>query len=290
MAKQNGKTPVAPNFKDVDKESAARAQQALAGGRQDPLKPAKNSSVSTDKNGVEYTRWTETMQITQAYRSVTKSGLMDVTIIGKIRQSATKENTGKKVFAHFYLNLTDDIPEGHEIMNDRSMGAIISLLVATGFMPAGGTLRGTLLDKMFPQKNQPNAASPLVDKVVIATVVQTLGPKKNPKTGKPVTDDDGEPILEKRDQAESFLPEADSDEDEDEEDIVEDDDEDESEEDEETEEDVEDEDADEDAEDEDEEEEEEDEEPVRPVKKSKAPVKKAAKPVVKKTAQKKKGR
>ena len=32
-----GKTPVAPNFKSIDKEAALRAKAALAGGRQKPL-------------------------------------------------------------------------------------------------------------------------------------------------------------------------------------------------------------------------------------------------------------
>lgn len=217
MAKATKQTPVTPNFKDVDKEAAARAQAALAGGKQDPLKVPKTAKVSTDKNGIERSRWTEKLTVMTAYRSTTKKGLMDVTVVSKIRQSAEKENTGKRVFAHFYINNSDDMPESHEAMNDRSTGSIITLLQATGFMPAGGTLRGTLLDKMFPSKGQPGASSPLNGKSLIGNLVQALEPQKNQKTGKPILDEDGDPILEKRDSVESFLPEtepADADEDE----------------------------------------------------------------------------
>jgi hypothetical protein len=205
MAKQT-QSPVVPDFKDVDKEATARAQAAIAGGRQDPLKAPKGAKSSTANNGVEYTRWTEHAVVSQAYRSVSKKGLMDVTVIVKIRQS--EKNSGSRVFGHFYLNLSADVPENHVAMNDRSNGAIISLLQATGFMPAGGSLKGSLLNKMFPSKGQPGVSSPLNGKPVIVNVVQQLGPQKDPKTNKPVLDDEGEAILEKRDNIESFLPET----------------------------------------------------------------------------------
>lgn len=207
MAKQPQKSnPAVPNFKDVDKESTSRAQAALAGGRQDPLKVPKDAKVSTDRNGVEYSRWSERATVQAAYRSITKSGLLDVTVVAKIRQS--KGNTGSKAFGHYFINVSDDVPEKHEMMNDRSNGSIISLLQATGFMPAGGSLRGSLLDKMFPSKGQPGASSPLNAKAVIVNIVQTLGPRKDVKTGKPLLDSEGEPILERRDSIESFLPDA----------------------------------------------------------------------------------
>jgi hypothetical protein len=206
MAKQQQSAPAVPDFKDVDKEASARAQAAIAGGKQDPLKAPKGAKSSTDKKGVTYTRWTEHAQIMSAYRTVTKKGLLDVTVIAKIRQS--EKNSGQRVFGHFYLNLSANVPENHEAMNDRSNGAIITLLVATGFMPAGGTLKGSMLNKLFPLKGQPGVTSPLNQKVAILNVVQQLGPQKDLKTGKPVLDEDGDPILEKRDNIESFLPET----------------------------------------------------------------------------------
>ncbi len=225
MAKdQSNKKPVALNFKKIDKEAAQRAQAALAGGRQDPLTVPKSAKVDTDKNGVEYSRWTEQAVIMKAERGVSKSGLMEVLVSAKIRQSPTKENTGKRVWGRFYINLSDNLSEGHQAMNDRSNGALLSLAGATNFLPKNGELEGSALDKLFPAKGQPGAESPLNNKTVVMNVVQTLGPQKNQKTGKPVLDDDGEPILERRDGIESFLPvtavattlAADEDEDEDE--------------------------------------------------------------------------
>jgi hypothetical protein len=206
MAKQG--TPAAPNFKTIDKEAAARAQAALAGGKQKPLKTPKDAKVSTDQKGVQYTRWSEAVVIQQAYRSVTKKGLMDVTIIAKVRQSSVKENNGERVFGHGYLNLSDSIPEGHEQMNDRTNGFMLSLLSAIGALPAGGTVTGSALDRYFPSKGQPGVSSPLNGKSAIANIVQTYGPMKDQKTGKPKLGEDDEPIMEKRDNIESFLPET----------------------------------------------------------------------------------
>jgi hypothetical protein len=219
MAKQTkSSTPVTPNFRDVDRVATARAQAAVAGGKQDPLKVPAGAKTSTDKKGVEYTRWVERVTVTQAYRTITKKGLMNVVVVTKIRQS--KENNGSRAFGHFYINHSPEMPEGHAEMNDRSMGALITLLTATGYMPAGGTLKGSMLDKMFPSKGQPGVASPLNGKAVVANIVQQLAPQKDQKTNKPVLDDEGEPILEKRDNIESFLPDAPSDNDEAEEDEI----------------------------------------------------------------------
>lgn len=203
---QKSSTPVVPNFKDVDKAATQAAMAAVSGGRQDPLVVPANAALSEDKKGTKYSRWTERGVVQQAYRSVTTKGLMDVTVLVKIRQG--DKNNGRKVFSHFYINNAENVPEKHEQMNERSIGAIGTLLIATGFMPAGGALKGSLLDRMFPQKGQPGTASPLVSKSVTVNIVQTLGPKKDLKTQKVMTDDDGNAIMEKRDAGESFLPDA----------------------------------------------------------------------------------
>jgi hypothetical protein len=226
MAKTQQKAaPVVPNFRDIDKEAAQRAQAALAGGKQPALKVPKGTKSSVDKNGTERWRWQEQVVILSADRSVAKSGLLQVNVNLKVRQS--KENSGGRVYAKFYLNLAVPTPENHIGMNDRSNGAIMSLLTVTGFMPAGGELRGSLLDKMFPSQGQPGSTSPLNNKVVLANIVQTMEVQKDAKTKKPLLDSDGEVIREARDSAESFLPlpgasvaevEEDEDEDEDEDD------------------------------------------------------------------------
>lgn len=254
MAKtqQKGQTTLPiPGFRNVDKEAAVRAQAALAGGKQDPLTPPKGAKRDTGKNGVTYTRWTEKGVIQKVYRSTTEKGLLDAAVVVKIRQSPTKENTGKKAWGHFYMNVTNpESVKGHEEMNDRSNGAIISLLQATGFMPKSGVLTGAVLDKMFPPKDQPGTSSPLDNKAVIVNIVQEYGPQRDRNTRKPLLDEDGDPIMGKRDGIESFLPETattaadvededddEDDEDEDEDDVEEEDQDDDSEEDEESEED-----------------------------------------------------
>jgi len=205
-AKGGTSTPVIPNFKDVDKAATQAAMSAVAGGRQDPLVVPTNANRSEDAKGTKYARWTERAVVQQAYRSVTKNKLMDVTVLVKIRQG--DKNNGRKVFSHFYINNSENISEGHESMNERSIGAIGTLLVATGFMPAGGSLKGSLLDKMFPQKGQPGTSSPLVGKSVMVNIQQTHGPKKDLKTNKPMTDDEDNVIMERRDAGESFLPDT----------------------------------------------------------------------------------
>lgn len=198
-------TTVVPNFKDVDKAATQAAQAAAAGGRQEPLKVPKNANVSQDQKGVTYSRWSERALITAAYRTVTGTGLLDVVVISKLRQS--DENNGRKVFSHFYINQSENVPEKHEFMNEKSLGGIVTLLVATGFMPAGGALKGSLLDKMFPMKGQPGTASPLINKAAVVSIVQTHGPKKDIKTGKIMKDGDNV-VMEKRDSGETFLPDA----------------------------------------------------------------------------------
>lgn len=207
MAKQTQKpTPVTPDFKDVPADVAQRAAAMVQGGKRNPLKPPADARKSEDqKNSATYTRWSERVQITQAYRSITPKKLLDVVVVAKIRQS--KGNTGETVFGHFYLNMSDEVSEGHQKMNDRSHGAIISLLTAIGQAPKGG-LKGSLLNRLFPSKGQPGTVSPLNGKSVIANVVQQESPTKDRKTGKVVLDEEDEPIMETRDNIESFLPDT----------------------------------------------------------------------------------
>lgn len=205
QTKGSGATPVVPNFKDVDKAAVAAAQAAVAGGRQDSLKVPAGAKVSEGDRG-SWTRWAEHAVVQSASRGFAKSGLMEVKVMVKLRQSA--DNNGRRVFANFYINLAEDISEGHERMNERSMGALTTLLVATNFMPAGGALKGTLLDKMFPLKGQPGTASPLNGKPVIANIVQEYTQQKDRKTSKLMLDEEGNKIMQRRDSVETFLPEA----------------------------------------------------------------------------------
>lgn len=204
-AKKQTATPVIPDFRDVDSDAVAAAQASLAGGNIEALTVPATARVSEDKRtpGATYSRWQEPIQITSAYRAVTNSKLIDVTLGIKVRQS--DENSGKRTFVHFYINPASDVPEGHVMMNDKSNGAIATLLIATGLMPSGGAMKASLLGKMFPKKGQPGTASPLVGKTALANIVQQYAPKKD-KNKQVVKDAKGKPVFEARDSAESFLP------------------------------------------------------------------------------------
>lgn len=206
------KAPVTPNFKDVDKETVQRAQALMQGGRQAPLTPPADARASKDeKKKKEYIRWTERITVNAAYRTVTGKGLMDIVIIGKIRQG--EKNNGQSLFAHFYMNTSAEVSEGHEAMNDKTIGALTTALVAAELMPSTGTLKASYLAKMFPEKGKPgDAPSALVGKSMIANVVQQIEPAVDRKTNKPVKNEDGSPVMSRRDGAESFLPDEDDDE------------------------------------------------------------------------------
>lgn len=208
MATQTKGNIVKPRFKDVDKTTAAQAAATLAsGGSRGPLVVPDDARLSVDNKGRKYARWTDAVTITTAEQGVSTTGLLEVKVVAKIRQSETKENNGRLVFSRFYWNTSEDVPESHLAMNERTIGAIVSLLTAAGLMPATGGLRAALLDKMFPEKGAKGAVSLLVGKSVIANIVQKEEEQKDKKTKKTVTDEDGNPILAPRDSAESFLPE-----------------------------------------------------------------------------------
>jgi hypothetical protein len=201
---------ITPNFKAVDKESVARARGALKGGAVAPLTVPENARRSESKKGDKsYARWTEQVTITQAYRGVTGKGLMDVTLVHTIRQSDEPKNNGRTFFAHFYINTSADVPENHEQMNDKSMGAIITLLEATGLMPPSGTLAPALLASLFPEKGKPGVApSKLVGKQAIAAIQQETKAATDRKTNKPLKNKDGSAVMESRDNVESYLPDV----------------------------------------------------------------------------------
>ncbi len=196
-----------PEFQDVDADAVSAAQNAMQGGFSKPLTPPDDAESSEAKNGSTYTRWAENIVIKQAYRNVTAKGLLDVTVQAKVRQS--ENNEGASVWFHFYQNVStpkDELEDGHVQMNQRSVAAISSLLKATGFMPTSGALKANILAKMFPSKGQPGAVSPLAGKTLIANIVQQAGPKKD-KNGKVEKDENGKTVIDRRDNADSFLPE-----------------------------------------------------------------------------------
>jgi len=221
MADKKQNLPVPGFRKTISKDAVLKAQAALAGGRQDPLTVPADANSWVDKKGVQHRGWMETVQITAAYRSVTSGGLLDMVIVGKIRQSKTKENTGKRVYSHNLVNQEATMSEGHAFMSELSWAKVSSFLTVAGIMPPSGELKPTYLEKVFPAQNSPSANSPLINKIMLVSIDQADEPKVD-KNRKPVLDSDGDEVLVKRDRMESALPpisaEDDTDDDEDDED------------------------------------------------------------------------
>lgn len=207
MATETKKKLPVPSFrKDINAaEGKAAAAAVLAGKRIQPLKVPAGVKSATGKDGTKYSRWSESMVITHAYRTVTTNGLLNLKIGGKVRQSEANDNA--IVFFDVYMNTDDIIPEGHVDMNKRADGILYTLAEATGLMPKTGILSVAALNKLFPEKDAPGQVSPLVTKAVIANITQKEGPQKDKKTKKVVLDETtGKPVIQVRDEVEAFLP------------------------------------------------------------------------------------
>lgn len=197
-----------PDFIDIDAGTVSAAESALGGSGGGWAIPEDVAvQGANDKNGGKHWRWPVSATIEQAYRSVTKTGLLDVVLVVKARPGMPNENT--KEFLHFYINNAilaktekdEDKIRKHTKMTDDSIGTISTLLKATELMPKSGGFKATLLAMMFPAKGQPGAKSPLDGKSVIINAHGTIKMVKDQKTGEEKED--------RRVQADSFSPETD---------------------------------------------------------------------------------
>jgi hypothetical protein len=187
-----------PDFLDIDPNTTAAASAAM--NRNAVLIPAKDAVVTTGKKSEVYERWTEQAVIEATWREGTDTGLLQAVVQVKFR--AGGENQHQKFWFRHMLNpkllagtATDEEKKKHEFMNNKSIFALVSLFAATGFAPAGGGLKGSLLSHMFPPKGEPGAKSPLVSKGISINLCN------QPNTGKGAKTD-------RQSQAESYLPGA----------------------------------------------------------------------------------
>lgn len=201
-----------PDFVDVDAATVTAAIGALKGGGGWAI-PEDAKRGNDDKKGGKHYRWTVPVTVEQAYRGVAKSGLMDVTIVVKARPGASNEN--KKEFMHLYINTScmnktadEDVMKKHGGMTEQSLGVMATLVQAAGLMPKNGSFKASLLNAMFPSKNQPGAKSPLDGKSVIVNAhAQVTKQKKqdtNPVTGEITTNE----VEDTRISPDSFLPDV----------------------------------------------------------------------------------
>lgn len=214
MSDQNQNLPV-PDFIDVDASAVAAAEAGLQRGAAGWAIPAtvKVSGFSGKTKKQAHARWTEEGTIVQAYRSVTKTGLLDVALL--ISSRVGQPNEGKSNFFHFYINnavlngtATEEQQNKHGRMTKDSMGAISTLLRATGMFPQSGGFKASLLGMLFPPQNQPGAKTPLEGKTISINVHATIEKKMNitPADLEKGTEAVTEEIDDLRVQADSFLP------------------------------------------------------------------------------------
>lgn len=175
-----------PDFVDVD-ASAVLAAEAAAKDRASSTSGwnIPEDVKLSDPKGVKklrHGRWMERATINAAYRTVTSKGLIDVVV--QLRSRTGEPNDGRSQFVHFYINpavqngtADEDTVKRHSGMNENSYGVLATLLRSTGLLPANGSLKGSLLNMMFPQKGQPGSSSPLVGKAVYSQVHVTVGKK-----------------------------------------------------------------------------------------------------------------
>lgn len=195
-----------PDFLDIDASAVAAAEASLGGAKGWNIPEDAERGKDDNKGGKHY-RWACSITVEQAYRTVTKSGLIDVVIVAKARPGMPNENL--REFLHFYANAkilagqerNEDVLKKHGNMTTQTIGALTTLIKAAELMPKSGALKGSLMNMMFPSKGQPGAKSPLDGKSVIVNAHGTVSMKKDEKTG--------EMFEDTRIQADSFTPETD---------------------------------------------------------------------------------
>lgn len=188
-----------PDFVDVDSDAVTAAESAAQRGQGWAIPTGTKVSDFVGRvRKMRHARWSESATVVQAYRSVTKTGLLDVTLVVKSRTGMPNEN--KSQFVHWYISVpcmlgqaTEEQQKKHGGMTEQSIGAIATLLKATGLFPQSGGFKASLLNMIFPRKGEPGAKSPLDGKAVVvnahATIEKKMVTTKNEETGESVTEE-----------------------------------------------------------------------------------------------------
>lgn len=192
---------VVPDFLDIDADTVS-ASSALVAGNGGYLTPPATARESKDEKGNVYKRWSEGVVIEATWRDVTKKEKPEerlLTVIVQLKVRAGFPNQHQRTWTRYFLSpqmLAKKAPakDSHENMHERAIGAIASLLKATGYMPTSGVLTGKLLNHMFPQ-GKGNKSAPICGKEVTANF------SDSPNTGQGA-------VSERQTHADSFLPYA----------------------------------------------------------------------------------
>lgn len=203
-----------PDFIDVNADAVASAEAAVSQSSSGWVIPAdvKVSDYVGKVKKMRHARWSESGTIKQAYRSVSKSGLMDVTLV--VQSRTGMPNSGKSNFFHFYLSpqvlsgtASDEQLTKHKFMTEQSLGAIASLLKAVSMFPSSGGFKASLLNMLFPPKGQPGSKSPLDGKSIVVNVHATIEKRTVITTDEASGDSIAEEREETRVSADTFNPE-----------------------------------------------------------------------------------
>jgi hypothetical protein len=206
---------VIPDFIDVDASAVSAAEAGLqrSGAGWAIPEGTKMSGFVGKTKKQNHGRWSEEGTVVAAYRSVTKTGLLDVTL--QVQSRVGQPNENKSNFFHLYINNavlagngTEEQVKKHGRMNEDSMGVVATLLKATGLFPQSGGFKASLLGMLFPPKGQPGASSPLIGKSVIVNAHATIEKKMVTTPATEDTEAITEEVEDLRVQADSFLPVA----------------------------------------------------------------------------------
>lgn len=188
-----------PDFLDNDEATCAAAEAVVAGSG-GLLKPPANAKTSKDDKGNVYERWTEGSVIEAVWREGSKAEKPEdqlLIAVVQLKVRAGFPNQHERTWTRYFLSpqiMAKKSPSkpGHTNMHERSLGAISSLLAATGFKPKSGGLTGKLLNHMFPA-GKGMGSSPITGKDVMVNFCNQ--PNKGGKT-------------DRQTHADSFLPYA----------------------------------------------------------------------------------
>lgn len=161
-------------------ESAEAAESPL-------LKVPESASAHELKNGDTERRFAEKAVIKQAFVKEDPNNKARTIFNLYLQVQPGSVNKSKMTFANHYVNYDalydESADQGVKFMNDKSITALKSLVLATGqYLGADGDLNADVLNAMFVEKDSGKTSS-IVGKRVYANVVDRA---KKPPADKPI--------------------------------------------------------------------------------------------------------
>ncbi len=160
------------------------AATARARANADPnLYAPEGAKKTVSRDGKTFTRWTETGTVDQVWAEMTKGDAkkpkLTVFVVG-VRMRPGEPNQNKigwfRLMVHPEIAagrpVSQQVKDSYEMMTERNLAALVSLLDVTGKMPASGDLSPELLNVLFPAKDA-KGKSKLLGATVTVKIVQS---------------------------------------------------------------------------------------------------------------------